>query len=320
MFLAILFIIFGLAVLIGGGELFVRGSASLAKKMRVSPIVIGLTVVAFGTSAAEMVVNIFSALQGAPDLAIGNILGSNIANILLVLGISAVIAPLAIKRGTAWKEIPFSILAVIMLFILSNDVLFANQDRNFLSRADGLVLIGFFLIFLYYTYGLAKATGEKEEISDYSWFKSILFVLVGVIALALGGKLVVDGGVSLGKLLGISELFIGITMVALGTSLPELATCAIAAYRNHDDLVIGNVVGSNIFNVFWVLGLTPIISPIKIGAGVNVDLIATLVASLMLFVFMLVKGKFGRYRLSRVGGLIFLLSYMAYIAFVFYRK
>jgi cation:H+ antiporter len=319
MLIPILFLILGLVLLLGGGEVFIKGAASLARRLNVSPIVIGLTVVAFGTSAAELVVNIMAAMQNAPDLAIGNILGSNISNILLVLGISAIIYPISVKKGTVWKEIPFGIMAVVVLFILSADVFFGNGSgtMNLLTRGDGLILLAFFIIFIYYTYGLSKAEGEEEEsIKKYSWFATISFVLAGLACLVFGGKLLVDNGVIIAQLFGMSELFIGLTIVAIGTSLPELAASGIAAYRHHDELAIGNVVGSNIFNVLWVLGLTPLVSPIKVNPDANLDIVIAVAAASLLFLFMFVGHKHNRYKLRRWQGVVFVLLYVAYLVFI----
>lgn len=320
MFLVVILLIVGLATLVFGGDFFIRGSASFAKKLNISPIVIGLTVVAFGTSAAELVVNIFAAVQGTPDLAIGNILGSNISNILLVLGVATIIYPISVKKGTVWKEIPFGILAVLVLFILSADTFFGNGGGyNILTRGDGLILLSFFIIFIYYTYGLTKVKGEKEDVKTYSWPISIIYVLGGLGGLVLGGKLLVDNGVIIAKLFGMSELFIGLTVVAIGTSLPELVASSIAAYRGHDDLAIGNVVGSNIFNVLWVLGLTPLISPIHVSPEANIDVVVAIGAAALLFLFMFIGHKKNHYKLRRWQGVVFILVYIIYLAYIGYR-
>jgi len=321
MLLPIILLIIGLGIIVFGGEVFIKGSASLASKLKVSPIVIGLTVVAFGTSVAELVVNIMAALQGAPDIAIGNILGSNIANVFLVLGIAILIRKLTIKEGTAWKEIPFSILAIIILFIMGNDIFFNGgaAEANMLSRSDGLILIAFFVIFLYYTFGLTKAKAEKENVEVFSWALSLAFVLGGILGIMAGGKLIVDNAVIIARLIGISELFIGVTVVAIGTSLPELVTVGIAAYRGHDGLAVGNVIGSNIFNVLWVLGLTPVISPIKINVAANADMIVAIFSVLLLFAFLFIGHKYHRYKLMRWQGVVFLCCYAVYMVYVFYR-
>jgi len=320
MILPIILLIVGIVILLFGGEFFVRGSASLAKKMNVSAMVIGLTVVSFGTSAPELVVNIFSTLQGASDLAVGNILGSNIANILLVLGVCALIRTLSVKEGTTWKEIPLGFLAVIVLFLLGNDVMFGNNGQNILTTGDGLVLIAFFAIFLYYTYGLSKVQGEKSEhVESHSWPRSLLYIVGGIAGLVIGGKFIVDNAVILARMAGLSELFIGLTIMAIGTSLPELATSAIATYRGHVDLAIGNVVGSNIFNILWILGITPIIKPITLSPAVNFDILITALTALLLFILMFTGGRFNRHKLRRSDGIIMLLLYVGYIVYISFR-
>jgi len=318
MTIPILLLIVGMLILLGGGEVFIKGASSVARHLKVSPIVIGLTVVAFGTSAAEMVVNIFAALQGVPDLAIGNILGSNISNIFLVLGVSAMIYPLTVKRGTVWKEIPLGILAVAVLFVLSNDVLFGNSEtHNILSIGDGLVLLSFFAIFLYYTYGLTKVdSDEPSKIAKYSLTKSLSLLFVGLLGLIVGGKFIVDNGVIIAQLFGMSELFIGLTIVAIGTSLPELVVSGIAAYHRQDDLAIGNVVGSNIFNVLWVLGITPLIKPVPVNTAANTDVLIAILAAVLLFAFMFIGSKRKRYTLRSWQGAVFVLLYVVYLVFI----
>jgi len=319
MLIPIALVIAGLIILLIGGEIFVKGSASLAKKLKVSTIVIGLTIVAFGTSAPELIVNIFSAAQGASDIALGNVLGSNISNTLLVLGISAMIIPLSVKEGTTWKEIPFSALTVVVLFVLVNDMLFGGGE-NMLTRGDGIILVCFFLIFMYYTYGLSKVKGEENnDVETYSWSMSGVYILGGIICLFVGGKLLVDNATILARLAGLSELMIGLTITAIGTSLPELVTSVIAAKKGHVDMAVGNVIGSNIFNILWVLGLTPIISPMPIDGAVNIDIIVTFVVAFMLFPFMFMKNKKNRHTLRRWEGALFVLLYVVYLGFVVFR-
>ena len=263
----------GFVFLIKGADLLVDGAGSLAKRLGVSDLIIGLTIVSFGTSAPELTVNIIASLKGASDVGIGNIIGSNIANILLILGVAAMIYPLKIKRELTWKEIPLNFLAVFVLFLLANDVLLDGEPFSILSRIDGLVLMSFFAIFLYYTAQLAftEKTGIEKGPSRPLWL-SLVMVLVGAIGLAYGGQWVVDGATTIARLLGLSESFIGLTIVAIGTSLPELATSAIAAYKHNTDIAVGNVVGSNIFNIFWVLGLSAVIRPLPVNMEINTDI------------------------------------------------
>lgn len=228
----ILFII-GFVILIKGANLLVDGAASIANKLKISSIVIGLTIVAFGTSAPEFIVNIFASVQGNTEIAIGNILGSNIANILLILGISAIIYPLATQKNTVWKEIPLSLLTAILLGVLVNDTLIDGGTFSGLTRIDGIVLLSFFLIFLYYTFGIAKVSGENSdlEIKQLSNLKSTIYIVGGLLGLVIGGKWIVDGAIKIAELFNVSQSLIGLTVVAIGTSLPELATSAVAAYK-----------------------------------------------------------------------------------------
>ena len=232
MILELVLLAVGFIFLIKGADFLIEGASSIAKKLNVSSLVIGLTIVAFGTSMPELIVNIFASAQGNTQIAIGNILGSNIANILIILGIASMINPLVITKGTVWKEIPLSLLAALMVGILANDVLIDNSAASVLTRIDGLVLLSFFIIFMYYTFGIAKNNGPTaEEIPQnvYSGKVSVLLILAGLVALNVGGKIVVDNAISLASLLNVSETLVGVTVVAIGTSLPELATSTVAA-------------------------------------------------------------------------------------------
>jgi len=316
MLLPLLLIIAGIVVLVVGAEIMVRGSASMAKKWGVSSIVIGLTVVAFGTSAPELVVNLFSAFQGTTDLAIANVVGSNLANILLVLGVGGSLTALKVQKGTTFKEIPFALLAIVLVFIMGNDGSLDGATQNILSRADGLAFLSFFMIFLYYTFGISKAEGERNTVEEYTWMTSILMFIIGIMALVFGGKLIVDNAVILAALAGMSEGLIGLTIVAVGTSLPELATTVVAVRKGQVDLAIGNAIGSNIFNVFWILGLTAVIKPLPFDVNANSDVLFTILATLLLFLFMFI-GK--RHKLQRTQGFLFITLYIGYIAYAILR-
>jgi cation:H+ antiporter len=232
MLLYILFVL-GFIVLIKGADLLVDGASSIAKKLDVSDLIIGLTVVAFGTSAPELFVNLLASLDGNTDLAIGNILGSNIANILLILGVASIIYPITVQKSTIWKEIPFSLLAALAMGVLANDRLIDGKSFSELSRSDGLILFGFFSIFLYYIVEVGRKTvsTKDDEVKQLSTLKSIVFILIGLIGLVLGGKWIVDGAIAMTSDFGVSQSFVGLTVVAIGTSLPELATSAVAAYK-----------------------------------------------------------------------------------------
>lgn len=319
MFLVIFLLSSGLGILIVGGEFVVRGSASIAKRLGIRPIVIGLTIVAFGTSAPELVVNIFSALRGTADIAIGNVIGSNISNIFLILGVCALIRPLKVSVGTIWKEIPLALLAVILVFVLGNDALLDSRifDFNILSRTDGFALMAFFLIFIYYTFGISKVDEDNDdETKEYSWLISILLTIIGFVGLVLGGKLLVDNAIILARIAGMSEALIGLTIVAIGTSLPELVTSIIAVRHGHDDIAIGNIVGSNIFNIFWILGLTATLLPLPFNSTVNFDIGVNIFATFILFIFMFI---YSRHKLDRWQGLVMILFYIVYISYLVFR-
>lgn len=308
----IMFVI-GLVLIIKGADFLVSGASSLAKKINVSELVIGLTIVAFGTSMPELTVNLFASFSGQTDIAIGNILGSNIANIFLILGVASVIYPLRVTKGTVWKEIPFSLLAAIVLGIMANDVLLDGAGSSVLSRIDGLILLGFFIIFLYYVFGIAKTiTGNETPTPtrQYSVMMATVLILLGLAALVVGGKWVVDGATLLATTLGVSASLVGLTIVAVGTSLPELATSAVAAYKKNTDIAIGNVVGSNIFNIFWILGLSAVVKPLPFQQASNIDITLTVLASFLLFVSVFIGKK---HILERWQGALFLTVYAGYI-------
>src|SRR3989338_2514496 len=318
MILNIILFAIGLAVSIYGADFLVRGSSSIAKKSGLSPLFIGLTIVAFGTSMPELVVNLFASFKGNNDIAIGNILGSNIANILLILGISSVIYPLTLKKTTIAKEIPFSFLAVLVLFILANDTMMDGLQSSLLSRGDGLVLLGFFVIFMYYTFGISRVTADidKNEVKIYKYHIAFLMIIGGLLGLVIGGNLLVDSAIALARFLRVSEAFIGLTIVAVGTSLPELATSAVAAFRKSSDIAVGNIVGSNIFNIFWILGISSIIHPIPLNSINNFDILVCFLATVLLFIFMY-TGK--KNTLERWQGIIFIGIYTSYLSYLVIR-
>ncbi len=312
----ILFFI-GFALLIKGAAYLVDGASSLAKRIGVSAIVIGLTVVAFGTSMPEFIVNIFASVNGATDIAIGNIIGSNIFNILLILGISAIIYPLAVKKGTVWKEIPLALLAVILVGLAANDSIIDKSSSSALTRIDGFVFISFFIIFLYYIFGISKVDAQDDtNVKVHSILTSFLMIIGGLLGLIVGGKLIIDGAIAIARNFGVSEALIGLTIVAAGTSLPELATSAVAAYKKNTDIAVGNIIGSNIFNAFWVLGVSAIIRPLPFSPFMNFDIFVVILATFFLFIFMFV----GKKRiLERWQGAMFVLGYIIYLAYLILR-
>lgn len=331
MFADIFAIIIGLAILVLGAEGLVRGASSLAAKLKISALVIGLTVVSFGTSAPELTVNIVSALQGSPELAVANIVGSNIVNILFILGVCAIIVPLSVKSSTVWKEIPLALLGVVLIGIMANDRFFDGVPFTTLTRTDGIALLALMAIFMYYIFGMAKSDREKaadakissslnkdedSQIKQYGVLASLGLTILGLIGLVLGGRLLVSGAVDIAKAAGLSEALIGLTIVAIGTSLPELATSVVAALRKQTDIAIGNVVGSNIFNVFFVLGATSTILPLPISNALNFDILVSIIATGLLFLFMFIGGK---RRLARSEGIVFVFLYVAYLVYLIAR-
>lgn len=314
--LVYIFFIIGFIFLIKGADFLVDGAASIARRLNISDLVIGLTVVAFGTSTPELSVNIIASFKGNSDIAIGNVVGSNIANVFLILGVSSIIYPLAVTKGTVWKEIPLSLLAAIVLFVTANDQLLDGSQVSDLTRIDGLVFLSFFIIFIYYTASIAKRIEGMEEhvpAKQYGWLQSFLYIILGLIGLTLGGRWIVDGAVTFATQFGMSESLIGLTIVAVGTSLPELATSAVAAYKRNAEIAVGNVVGSNIFNIFFVLGISAIIKPLPFQMKNNLDIGVVILSSLLLFLFML-TGK--KQSLDRWEGLIFLVCYGVFVAYL----
>jgi cation:H+ antiporter len=314
--LTYILLIIGFVLLLKGADLLVDGASSIARRLNVSDLVIGLTVVAFGTSTPELFVNIIASLRGTTDIAIGNVLGSNICNVFLILGVSSMIYPLSVTKGTVWKEIPLSLLAALLLGILANDHLIDKRDPSALTRIDGLVFLSFFIIFLYYSFSIAKRIEGMEEhvpAKEHGLGKSLLLVILGLIGLTLGGKWIVDGAVHLATRFGMSQSLLGLTIVAVGTSLPELATSAMAAYKKNVEIAVGNVVGSNIFNIFFVLGISSIIKPLPLQTKNNVDIGVVILASLFLF-FAMFTGK--KRSLDRWEGIIFLALYAGYVLFL----
>lgn len=317
MILNIALLVLGFALLIKGADILVDGSASLAKRFGLSSLLIGLTVIAFGTSAPELIVNIFASISGSSDIGMGNIVGSNIANILLILGVAALISDLSVQDSIVKRQIPFSILSAVALFLLINSVMINGMGINGLNRSGGLILILFFVIFLYYTFNLARASrAEGENIEQMKTKKSIAFIIGGIIALFIGGKLIVDSASSLALAAGLSEAFVGLTIVALGTSLPELAASVMAARKNQMDMAVGNVIGSNIFNILWVLGLSAIIRPIDFNPAMNIDILFLVFTSLLLFV-LIYRGK--KYFFTKNDGIVLVMLYFAYIVFITLR-
>lgn len=314
MTLAIIGLIAGFFILIKSADYLVDGASSVAKKMSISPLVIGLTVIAFGTSAPELVVNIMSAVKDTAALAVGNIMGSNLANLLLILGITATIKPVRVQLATVWREIPFMLLASITVLIMAADVFLDGGMENVLTRTNGLVLIAFFVIFIYYSFISAKQGRgqELEKIKSRKGWLSALMIIGGLVGLFIGGNILVDSAISIATAFGVSESLIGLTIIAVGTSLPELATSIVAVRKGMVDLAVGNIVGSNIFNIFLVLGVTASVQPLPFSDANLVDAAVVIAAALILFAIIIVGKERSIKRWHGVGLLIMYLSYIAY--------
>ena len=318
----ILFLIGGLILILLGANGLTDGAASVAKRLRIPSIVIGLTIVAFDTSAPELTVSVSSALKGSADIAIGNVVGSNIFNTLMIVGCTALFAPIVITRNTLKKEIPLCILSSVVLLVCANDVFLDKAPENILNRVDGLLLLCFFAIFMGYTFAIASkpySTGgqeEENEIKLLPWWKSVLYIIGGLAALIYGGQLFVNGATGIARNLGVSESIIGLTLVAGGTSLPELATSIVAALKKNPEIAIGNVIGSNLFNIFFVLGCSASITPLHLSGITNFDLLTLVGSCILLWLFGLF---FAKRTITRIEGSIMILCYVAYTVVLIYN-
>ncbi len=317
MWLSFVLLLVGFVVLIKGADYLVGGASSAAKKFGISNIAIGLTVVAFGTSTPELIVSLLSALNGKTDAAFGNVIGSNNFNLLFILGVAGIIYPLVVQRNTVKFEVPLSLLAALVLYLLVNDSRIWGSTTNILSRWDALILIGFFILFMFYIYRTmtqgTDVNAPEEQIKLYSPLVSTGLVLVGIAMLVGGGKLVVDSAIDIAQHFGLSEKLIGLTILAAGTSLPELATSAVAAYRKNTDIAIGNVVGSNIFNIFFILGITGLVSPIPFSLAMNFDIYVLCGSTVILMIFMFTLNQ---RKLDRWEAMMLLAGYVAYTVFL----
>ena len=315
-----LLVIFGFTLLIGGAHYLIEGATALARKFRISEIAIGLTVISFGTSAPELAVNILASLKGNDAIIFGNIIGSNLMNLMLVLGVSAVIFPLNVKPHTIWREIPYSMLAIIAFLIMANDQLINGHGNNILEKSDGLILLlffGGFLVYALFKIPRTEETGGHKNKGQCGCTKMNLFLLGGMGALAWGGQLVVDNATIIAQHFGASQKFIGLTLVAGGTSLPELMTSVLAAMRKKEDLAVGNIIGSNIFNLLFILGIGAVINPLSFEFSLNIDILLILFASLFLMVTLIVRK---RLKIERWMGIVFLVMYVSYFSYLFIRK
>ena len=317
MILNLFLLIIGFIILIKGADFFVDGSSSLAKNFKVSPMLIGLTIVAFGTSAPELAVSIQSIIKGSGDIVLGNVVGSNIINILLIIGVSSLFHSLVVKNNTVKKELPIILLFSTALIVLISDSIF-NLGENAFTRQDGIILLLFFTIFLYYLVSMMRhgQNNETDEPIKYNKLQSLFFIILGLVGVVLGSNFVVESASAIAKFIGISERIIALTVVALGTSLPELVTSVSATRKGEYDIAIGNVVGSNIFNIGVVLAL-----PAAIFGGIGsityniLDLIALILSAFLLFVF-----SFKDRKINKIDGIILLLVFVVYYSIIIFMR
>ncbi len=309
----ILLLIVGFLILIYGADFLVSGASSLAKRFNVSELAIGLTVVAFGTSTPELIVSSISSLEGHNEVAFGNVIGSNVFNLFFILGVAGVVYPIVVQSSTVWKEIPYSLLAAVVLYLLVNDTLLFGKSEDVLSFLDGLILLVFFGAFLWYVFATIKTDTPQDEgapIKIYGLFRTFAMIIGGLAGLVFGGKLVVDNSIGIAQAFGVSERLIGLTIVAAGTSLPELATSTVAALKKRSDIAIGNVVGSNIFNIFFILSVCSLIKPIPYNNAMNFDIYVLLIGTALLFITMF-SGK--ARKIDRWEAVLLLLAYIGYV-------
>ncbi len=301
----------GFAALILGANWLVNGAVSLGIRANLSPLVIGLTVVAFGTSLPELVINVFASLKGSSDLAIGNVLGSNIMNIFLILGVSAVILPFSVDRDSIYRDIPVGLFAALVLILMANGYFLGYESK--IGSFEGVILLAFFGIYLWYTLRSGKPIADESEIEQQlpdSWLKTIFLILIGLVGLYFGGEWVSEGAMAVAREFGISETAVGLTIIAAATSLPELVTAIVAALKKNVGIVMGNVLGSNIINIFVVLGVSAIIHPLEIKGSLNIEMGMVVAANLALVALIFIgKGL----RINRTEGILLLLAYSAFI-------
>ncbi|OON98405.1 MAG: sodium:proton exchanger [Epulopiscium sp. Nele67-Bin004] len=311
-------LLIGFVLLIKGADFFVEGASSIAATLRVPPLVIGLTIVAFGTSAPEMAVSVSSALDGMNAISLGNVIGSNVFNMLVVVGTSAVIWPLKVEKTIIVKELPFTLMSAVVLLVLSLDTMFQGQTTNYIARGDGIILLIFFGIFMYSLAQVALAARRnnepEEEIETMPMGKSIMFSIAGMLGIGIGGEWVVDGASAVALTWGMSEALVGLTIIAIGTSLPELVTSIVAAKKGQSDMALGNVIGSTIFNTFLILGVSTTINPIPVTSESIIDILIMITAILEVYIFAATKRTIGR-----VEGALFLSVYIAYMAYIIIR-
>ncbi|WP_223701659.1 calcium/sodium antiporter [Sutcliffiella deserti] len=320
--MAYLFLLIGFALLIKGADYFVNGASNIAQTLRVSPMLIGLTIVAFGTSAPEASVSFIAAFEGNSAVAIGNVVGSNIFNATFILGVTAIVYPLTVQSDTIRKEIPFALLAAVALLFLISDIQLQYADINLITRTEGILLLLFFVVFLYYVFEMARNNRDQIQIDETpanpvktSWVKNSLFTVGGLAGIVFGGHIVVTNSIKIALSLGMSETLVGLTIVAVGTSLPELVTSVTAALKKQTEIAIGNIVGSNIFNIFFILGASATIHPLAVDPKIFLDMWLMIFVTILLLVLSRTQ-----HRISKIEGIILAIIYIIYVTFIIFRN
>lgn len=312
--MSVVLIIIGLILLIKCADWFVDGCSNIAKSLGIPSLIIGLTIVAFGTSAPEAAVSITASLKGMNDISLGNVVGSNICNLLLVLGLSGLFGSLTAKRKIITRDFVYAIFSSIVLLILSFSFFMNGGSHGVITRTNGLILLCFLGIYLYALVGDAlRSVREKEEKTKFE-VKDVFFIIVGIVGIIVGGQLVVNSATDIANMFNISQNVIALTIVAIGTSLPELVTSVVAAKKGKTDIAIGNVVGSNIFNIFFILGVSSVVSPISFGVESFIDIIIMVVASIIVYGLLLINKRIGR-----VKGVVLLAIYAVYMMYILAR-
>ena len=310
----------GFALLIKGADYFVEGSSKIARLLKVPPLLVGLTIVAFGTSSPEATVSIIAALEGSSAVSLGNVIGSNIFNITLVVGITAMLNPLKVENETIRKEIPFTLLASVALWVMISDIALQGAGSNVITRNEGIILLLFFAIFLYYIFEIALSNREKtkedtDDTTGITWGKNLIFTIVGLAAIIFGGDMVVNNATTIALSIGMSETLVGLTIVAVGTSLPELITSITAALKKESEIALGNIVGSNIFNILLVIGASATITPLAVDSKIFFDLIFMILFMVVLLIFSRTK-----FKISKIEGIILAAVYIAYVVYIIIRN
>jgi cation:H+ antiporter len=318
MLLGFVWLVVGLVVIMIGANMLTDGSASIARRFGMSDMLVGLTVIAFGTSAPELAISVIASAGGQPQIAIGNVVGSNIINILLIVGVTALIRPIKVEKSVMTAELPMLFICSLLLLLFGNSGMINGHSENMLMRTDGILLLLLFVLFIRYTISAARrhpAANQTETVAEMPVWRSLLYVVVGLVGLVWGGDRFVDGASAIAVGFGMSEALVGLTIVAVGTSLPELATSVVAAIKGHPGMVVGNVIGSNIFNALLVLGAAGTVNPLSFAGITNVSLLTLVGASLLFWVF----ARFGGVRvITRVEAAIMLLCFVAYTGYLIY--